>query len=191
MLGWRNGSRAGLCAIVPTMPVPFKTKYTRELLAPLVGKSVSVAEVMRRIGMKKWTGGSHNLIQDRIRHYGLDTSHFTGSAWNHKQVPGSPRKLIWREVLVLNRVGRKEHRFRLERAMLESGISHVCAICSMKPVWKRKPLVFAIDHINGDHLDNRPHNVRFLCPNCHSQTPTYGSHNASRSDGGTSVDAHG
>ncbi|GGR72131.1 hypothetical protein GCM10010169_15070 [Micromonospora fulviviridis] len=27
--------------------------------------------------------------------------------------------------------------------------------------------------INGDRLDNRPSNLRLLCPNCHSQTATY------------------
>ena len=30
-----------------------------------------------------------------------------------------------------------------------------------------------LDHINGDHHDNRIENLRFLCPNCHSQTATY------------------
>ena len=30
-----------------------------------------------------------------------------------------------------------------------------------------------IDHANGDGSDNRIENLRYLCPNCHSQTPTY------------------
>ena len=30
-----------------------------------------------------------------------------------------------------------------------------------------------IDHINGDYKNNRPENLRVLCPNCHALTPTY------------------
>nr|WP_233435863.1 MULTISPECIES: HNH endonuclease [Streptomyces] len=34
-------------------------------------------------------------------------------------------------------------------------------------------LVLEIDHINGDRLDNRRENLRYLCPSCHSQTQTF------------------
>lgn len=30
-----------------------------------------------------------------------------------------------------------------------------------------------LDHIDGDYTNNRPDNVRLLCPNCHSLTKTY------------------
>ncbi|MFH9618260.1 HNH endonuclease [Streptomyces pratensis] len=30
-----------------------------------------------------------------------------------------------------------------------------------------------IDHVSGDHLDNRRENLRYLCPSCHSQTETF------------------
>lgn len=34
-----------------------------------------------------------------------------------------------------------------------------------------------IDHIDGDHKNNKEENLRLLCPNCHSLTPNYGSRN--------------
>ncbi len=40
--------------------------------------------------------------------------------------------------------------------------------------WRGAKLVLHIDHVNGINNDNRLPNLRFLCPNCHSQTPTYG-----------------
>lgn len=34
-----------------------------------------------------------------------------------------------------------------------------------------------VDHLNGDSTDHRPENLRIMCPNCHSMTPTYGALN--------------
>lgn len=42
-----------------------------------------------------------------------------------------------------------------------------------------KPITFQIDHINGDRRDNRHENLKIVCPNCHSQTSTYGVKNIS------------
>ena len=43
----------------------------------------------------------------------------------------------------------------------------------MIPFWNGKKLVFQLDHINGKRNDHRLENLRWLCPNCHSQTETY------------------
>jgi 5-methylcytosine-specific restriction endonuclease McrA len=47
----------------------------------------------------------------------------------------------------------------------------------MDPEWHGRPLTLVLDHINGVNDDYRPDNLRLLCPNCHSQTPTFSGRN--------------
>ena len=53
----------------------------------------------------------------------------------------------------------------------------VCAICGCKPIHNEKPLVFILDHIDGDASNNKRENLRMICPNCDSQLDTYKSKN--------------
>jgi hypothetical protein len=52
-----------------------------------------------------------------------------------------------------------------------------CAICGMAREWNGMPLVFVLDHIDGNSSDNSRGNVRLICPNCDSQLPTYKARN--------------
>lgn len=64
--------------------------------------------------------------------------------------------------------------YQLRRALIESGVPEMCVLCGQDPWWRGKPLVIQIDHKDGDGLNNQQENLRFLCPNCHTQTETYG-----------------
>lgn len=55
----------------------------------------------------------------------------------------------------------------------EKLIEYVCSECGQNGNWNGKVLSLQIDHINGIRNDNRLSNLRFLCPNCHSQTSTF------------------
>lgn len=45
--------------------------------------------------------------------------------------------------------------------------------------WHGEHITLELDHINGIRKDNRLQNLRWLCPNCHSQTPTFRGYNKS------------
>lgn len=49
-----------------------------------------------------------------------------------------------------------------------------CTKCGVGTEWNDEPLVLQLDHIDGNCDNNFPDNLRLLCPNCHSQTPTWG-----------------
>ena len=149
-------------------------KYTKEMLEPLVKKNISVAGVLRDLGRRQ-VGSIHTHLSKTIRKLGIDASHFTGQASNagalHK---GGPGKTPWQQILVNQPLReRRQDAFRLRRALLESGRLYQCEGdgCTIVTVWLGKPIRLQVDHINGDWRDNRPKNLRFLCPNCHCQTP--------------------
>jgi 5-methylcytosine-specific restriction endonuclease McrA len=80
------------------------------------------------------------------------------------------------DLLLQGRRGRGHVKGRLIRAGL---LQNTCSICGLTE-WQGKPITMHIDHINGVRDDHRLENLRMLCPNCHSQTPTYGGRNLRR-----------
>jgi len=51
----------------------------------------------------------------------------------------------------------------------------ICSECGIGEKWNDKQLTLQLDHIDGNSDNNNLKNLRLLCPNCHSQTETYGS----------------
>jgi len=63
---------------------------------------------------------------------------------------------------------------RIKRWLTEQR-GECCEFCGwneVNPATGKTPI--AADHIDGNYKNNRPENLRLLCPNCHSLTPTYG-----------------
>lgn len=52
-----------------------------------------------------------------------------------------------------------------------------CCVCNIGATWNNKTLRLQVDHIDGNSRNNSIENLRLLCPNCHTQTDTYGNKN--------------
>nr|WP_082043111.1 HNH endonuclease signature motif containing protein [Rhodococcus sp. MEB064] len=156
-------------------------RHSEEKLRNAVSQSVSIAGVLRYLGVAP-TGDSHAHISRRITRLRFDTSHFTGQA-HRKGVPAGNRQTAL-DILVVRPPGSaraKPHHLR--RALTESGVPERCRGCGLGTTWNGSRLRLHVDHVDGNYFDCRLANLRYLCPNCHSQTATW----ARRRDSGTTA----
>ena len=65
------------------------------------------------------------------------------------------------------------------RKYLVENTEYKCSSCGITE-YNNKPITLQVDHIDGDRTNNEFSNLRFLCPNCHSQTDTYGIRNMTK-----------
>lgn len=132
----------------------------------LVLKSNSYSEVLRKLDLVSMGGTSSKLLKRRIRELGLSVEHFNTSPSQY--VP----KIDLEEILVRDSNYSNIHRLKI-RLVAEKILEYRCTLCDNTGEWNGKKLTLQLDHINGIHDDHRIENLRFLCPNCHSQTETY------------------
>lgn len=141
---------------------------TDETFAAAVAASFSVRETLRTLGLQP-AGGNYRSSYLRIERCGLDTTHWT-SHKTPEQGFRPPRSL--EDILVQNSTYSSSN--SLKHRLWKAGmLSKECCLCGIS-TWMGSNLVLQIDHINGERSDNRIGNLRILCPNCHSQTSTFG-----------------
>ena len=59
----------------------------------------------------------------------------------------------------------------IKRFLSETYGEH-CSVCQISE-WNNMPLVLELEHKDGNSENNKKENLCLICPNCHSQTPTY------------------
>lgn len=147
-----------------------RRSWTDEELIEAVKQSKSYRNVIKLLGLVP-AGGNYVQVQYRIKSLGLNTSHFTGMGWS-KGLRYHNSALLPLESLLV--VGSRTSSFKLKKRLIEVGLKKAaCELCGWaeRSVDGRIPV--ELDHINGNHFDNRLENLRVLCPNCHSLQLTH------------------
>jgi len=143
-----------------------KRLWTDEDLIKAVAESVTVREVIGKLGLSRTAAGNHTTVSKHVVRLGLDITHFTGKASGHG---GTPRRSL--TVILTENSTFATHNL-LKRLVAEGLKTRQCEMCGLTE-WLEKPISLELDHINGIPNDHRLENLRVLCPNCHSTTPTW------------------
>ena len=147
-------------------------KWTdRDALESACRNSKNATEVLKSLGFGKG-GWSYRTLKKYAALYDIEIP-------VDSERPGIRPLKSLDEVLVQNSsFGSGTH--LKEKLIKEGRLKEECSgeFCLIDaPVWLGKPLVFQLEHINGVPTDNRIENLCLLCPNCHTQTKTWGRKN--------------
>src|SRR5580698_1690997 len=141
-----------------------KRKWSNTDLITAVKNSEHITQVMKILGLKH-SSLNANTVRKYIEELKLDTSHWK----DHLIRRGRARyECGVNYIFIQNSTYTKSHlRDKIIKYQL---LEYRCNRCGLDGNWNGEPLVLQVDHINGINTDHRIENLRFLCPNCHSQT---------------------
>jgi 5-methylcytosine-specific restriction endonuclease McrA len=144
---------------------------TVEQLAAAAKESYSAAEAARKLGIVDF-GNTLTRIRKKIFDNNIDISHWTGQLWSKGKTALDDTRIRNTEDIFVEDSKATPHYVRtliLKKNLLD----YCCVSCDNDGTWLGKKINLELDHVNGNSKDNRLSNLRWLCPNCHSQTETY------------------
>lgn len=140
---------------------PWGTKRDDQTIVEATANCTNLSEVTRYLGCSN--GRPRQQVRQRIKELGLDTSH-----WDQSGRRKGARGL---EDYLSNKYPISSPALR--QKLIDSGtLEDRCNRCGLTE-WRGESISLHLEHVDGNHANNVLSNLEILCPNCHSQTPTY------------------
>jgi len=138
----------------------------------IINESNSFKEVLIKLGYSGNSCGASLYLKQRIKEDALDITllNKNRSIKTDKQLKSLSKKEPIEKYLTENS---NASRNNLKNRLINEGFfDYKCGICGISE-WMGNNITLQLDHINGINNDNRLENIRFICPNCHSQTKNF------------------
>jgi Zn finger protein HypA/HybF involved in hydrogenase expression len=150
-----------------------KFDWSKEKIKESIIHSKCKSDILKYLGVS--LGTTHYQKLDLLlKKYNIDTSNFE---YDYKRGHKFTEK--YDDELVFTKNSPLSNKNIKRRIIKNSLLDYECVECGITDSWNGKKITLQLDHIDGDNNNNKLENLRFLCPNCHSQTET---HSVKKSD---------
>lgn len=168
------------------VPYTTRTLYSIDELKNAVPTADCFSDICRILSVTVCTYNITRLQELCIKH-AISTEHF--KTHNTKCYKERNKVKYNNDLTTVLEENSTFNRSSLRGFLVRSGLyTGKCSLCGIGDYWNNKTLTLEVDHINGNHTDNRIQNLRWVCPNCHSQTPTFKKGTVGQTDNHKDVD---
>lgn len=160
------------------MAVKWEKEPFRSKLFAAVRDSICLSDAVRKLGLRV-TSGNFQTLKRNMKKLGISIEHFDVNKAMTRGLATYVDKLRARPLSAMFRKDSESSGSTVKSKILKQNlIEYRCEICKNPGIHNGKKLSLQLDHKNGIADDHRLPNLRFLCPNCHSQTKTFGNKNS-------------
>lgn len=145
-------------------------KYSVDEVTQAVRNASCMSDVLKELGLVPH-GSNDKTVKRIIAEHDINTSHFNIP----QTMLRGKRQWTYEEVFIRNSPVPRPSLSRLVKRF--KVLPYQCSECDNGGEWNGKQLRLTVDHIDGISDNNEVTNLRYLCPNCHSQTDTFGGKN--------------
>ena len=143
--------------------------FEKDEIECFVNESNTIREVCVKLGYSKnRSGKTLAKVSAYLKTAGITTGHF-------KNINTLRSSLTQDEIF---KADSPLSNTTIKNRVIQSNlVEYICAECGNVGEHNGKPLSLQLDHKDGCNSNNNLSNLRFLCPNCHAQTDTFGGRN--------------